>query len=45
MLRELGATLAQGFLFGRPMPMTNFVEFAQDADRDDGEFGDTAVGI
>ncbi|WP_300530934.1 EAL domain-containing protein [Maricaulis sp.] len=45
MLRDLGATLAQGFLFGRPMPLTSFVEFAQDAASDDDDFGDTAVGI
>lgn len=29
-LRELGATLAQGYLFGRPMPLTELEEFAQD---------------
>jgi diguanylate cyclase (GGDEF)-like protein len=34
MLRQQGATLAQGFLFGRPMPVVDFVEFASDG-RDD----------
>lgn len=34
MLRLQGATLAQGFLFGRPMPASDFVEFASDS-RDD----------
>ena len=28
MLRAQGATLAQGFFFGRPMPVEDFVEFA-----------------
>jgi diguanylate cyclase (GGDEF)-like protein len=28
MLRELGATLAQGFLFSRPVPAADFVDFA-----------------
>ncbi|MCR9265938.1 MAG: EAL domain-containing protein [Alphaproteobacteria bacterium] len=31
MLRLQGATLAQGFLFGRPMPSADFVEFATDS--------------
>jgi diguanylate cyclase (GGDEF)-like protein len=30
MLRAQGATLAQGFFFARPMPVTDFVEFASD---------------
>ncbi|MBR9825035.1 MAG: EAL domain-containing protein [Alphaproteobacteria bacterium] len=30
MLRAMGATLAQGFLYGRPMPFENFIEFAED---------------
>ena len=34
MLRLQGATLAQGFLFGRPMPAADFVEFATES-RDD----------
>ncbi|WP_238934386.1 putative bifunctional diguanylate cyclase/phosphodiesterase [Maricaulis parjimensis] len=34
MLRAQGATLAQGFLFGRPMPSTDFVAFATES-RDD----------
>lgn len=31
MLRSQGATLAQGFLFARPMPATDFVAFASDS--------------
>jgi diguanylate cyclase (GGDEF)-like protein len=34
MLRAQGATLAQGFLFGRPMPADDLVEFARDSDDD-----------
>jgi len=34
MLRAQGATLAQGFLFGRPMPSTDLVEFATDSSDD-----------
>jgi len=30
MLRSMGSTLAQGFLFGRPMPFEQFLEFAED---------------
>ena len=31
MLRNQGATLAQGFLFARPMPASEFVAFASDS--------------
>lgn len=34
MLRAQGATLAQGFLFGRPMPSEDLVEFATDSRED-----------
>jgi len=34
MLRLQGATLAQGFLFGRPMPGNDLVEFATDSSAD-----------
>jgi EAL domain-containing protein (putative c-di-GMP-specific phosphodiesterase class I) len=34
MLRAQGATLAQGFLFGRPMPGADLVEFATDSSTD-----------
>ena len=30
MLRAQGATLAQGFLFGRPMPVVDFVDYASE---------------
>ncbi len=32
MLSAMGATLAQGFLYGRPMPFDQFVDFAEDND-------------
>ena len=31
MLKAMGATLAQGFLFGRPMPYDQFMDYAEDA--------------
>jgi diguanylate cyclase (GGDEF)-like protein len=34
MLRAQGATLAQGFLFGRPMPVEDFVAFASESHED-----------
>jgi len=34
MLRAQGATLAQGFLFGRPMPSADLVEYATDSRND-----------
>ena len=33
-LRQQGCTLAQGYLFGRPMPLDELVEFAANADRE-----------
>lgn len=33
-LRALGATLAQGYLFGRPMPFTELENFATPGTRD-----------
>ena len=34
MLRKQGATLAQGFLFGRPMHATDFIEYATESQAD-----------
>ena len=33
-LRQQGCTLAQGYLFGRPMPLDELVEFAANAERE-----------
>jgi len=38
-LRSMGATLAQGYLFGRPMPTEDFMQFAEE-----NSAGDRAVG-